>query len=166
MSGARIFIGLGANLGNPLETFGRAAGLLSENGCRVVGKSSIYKSKPYGFLDQADFQNAAIEVDTGWSPSALLGLMQSVEGQLGKKVVRENGPRVIDLDLLLYGDLVQNHGETPILPHPGVVGRDFVLLPLCDLAPGFVHPGTGKTLAEHLSGLGETFGTGDKEDWP
>ena len=167
MSGARIFVGLGANLGDPVGTFGQAVEKLQDAGCRLSGKSDLYRSKPYGYADQPDFINAAIEISSALDPVRLLVLLQGIEKELGKKISRTNGPRVIDLDLLLYGDVIRDRpAHPPILPHPGVLQRDFVLLPLCDLAPGFRHPVRRKPLEEHIPGLGQTFNTGAMEAWP
>ena len=165
MSGVRIFIGLGANLGNPAQTFAAAVEKLPEAGCQVVNKSKLYRTKPYGFADQDDFLNAAIGIKTDASADTLLQILQNIETELGKKVLCQNGPRLIDLDLLLYGDLVQKNSQELTLPHPGVVERDFVLLPLCDLAPEFLHPETGKSLQLHLADLSEHYASGERLDW-
>lgn len=162
---ARIFIGLGANLGDPARTFAKVLGMLSQAGCEVVRKSKLYRTKPYGFADQDDFLNAAVEILTEATPEQLLQILQKIELDLGKKVVRENGPRLIDLDLLLYGDLVQKNSQDLTLPHPGVVERDFVLLPLCDIAPEFIHPETGNSLQTHLAELSEHYAAGARMDW-
>lgn len=166
MSGARIFIGLGANLGDPVSTFGSALKKLCNKGCQILGKSHLYRSKPYGDTNQPDFLNAAVELTSQLEPEGLLELLMKVEKELGKTVLRVNGPRVIDLDLLLHGNCVRPvGGDPPVLPHPGVLERDFVLLPLCDLAPDIPHPISGRPLQEHLARLGETFNTGEREVW-
>ena len=164
MSDVRVFIGLGGNLGNPKESFGKAMRLLSESGSTVVEKSKLYRTKPYGYSDQPDFLNAAIEIRTSESPMDLLQTLQQIETKLGKKVVRENGPRLIDLDLLFYGDSEMQKDQLE-LPHPGITSRDFVLLPLCDIAPDWVHPSTGLTLKKHSDALSETYASGEKETW-
>ena len=165
MSDARIFIGLGGNLGNPKDAFLEAVKRLSISGVNIIGKSRLYRTKPYGYADQPDFLNAAIEIRYGDSAWELLRLLQEIEQDLGKNVLLENGPRMIDLDLLLFGSLIIHEKEDLILPHPGVVSRDFVLLPLCDLAPELAHPQTGKTLMEHLSEISENYDLGEREDW-
>lgn len=147
----RAYVGLGGNLGTPEETFRRALdamGAFSE--VRTVSRH--YRSKPYGFADQPDFLNAAAQLVTDLEPLTLLRELRRVEDELGKKVVRENGPRLIDLDLLLHGDAVLDTPELT-LPHPGLPDRDFVLLPLHDLAPDLRHPVTGQTVAEMLAAL-------------
>lgn len=164
MSDDRIFIGLGGNLGNPKESFSKAMKLLSDSGCTLIQKSSLYRTKPYGFSDQPDFLNAVVEIRTIQSPVDLLQTLQRIEGELGKQVVRENGPRLIDLDLLIYGDkVIQDRALT--VPHPGVASRDFVLLPLCEFASDYVHPISGQKLGNHLSDISENYAFGERESW-
>jgi 2-amino-4-hydroxy-6-hydroxymethyldihydropteridine diphosphokinase len=165
MSDVRIFIGLGANLGDPASTFENVLEKLNQAGCEVLKKSKLYRTKPYGFAEQDDFLNAAVEIATSATPEELLKILQKTELDLGKKVICENGPRLIDLDLLLYGDLVQKNSQELKLPHPGVVERDFVLLPLCDIAPEFIHPETGNSLQSHLAELSEHYAAGERMDW-
>ena len=161
---ADAYLGLGANLGNPKETFERALVLLSEFS-EIISVSRLYRSKPYGFSDQPPFVNAAARISTELPALELLNQLQSVEQALGKKVIRENGPRIIDLDLLLYGDL-ELETKDLILPHPGILTRDFVLLPLIDLNPELSHPQWGtKTLKSALGGLQERFVGERPEDW-
>ena len=129
---AEIYIGLGGNLGNPRETFDRALEKVSAF-AEVRDISRLYRSKPYGFPDHPDFLNAAVRLATELAPLTLLSELSEVESELGKKVVRKNGPRVIDLDLLLYGEEVYASDELT-LAHPRISERDFVLHPLHDLA--------------------------------
>ena len=167
-SGSRLsadaYLGLGANLGEPRQTFEQALeriGSVSE----IKSVSKLYRSEPYGFADQPPFVNAAARISTDLPALDLLAHLQSVEQALGKKIVRENGPRVIDLDLLLYGDMVLGTKELT-LPHPGIMERDFVLLPLIDLNPELYHPQWGaKTLKSALGGLQERFVGESPEDW-
>ena len=153
---AEVYLGLGGNLGDPPATFHKAIGQISDF-AQVLGVSKLYRSKPYGFSDQPDFYNAAARISTDLDPLDLLACLQEIEQKLGKKVIRENGPRIIDLDLLLYGD------ETLILPdlqlpHPGILLRDFVLRPLHDLNPALSHPSwLGKSLDSALAELGQSF---------
>ena len=123
----------------------------------VLGFSKLYRSKPYGFADQPSFVNAAAHLRTNLSATELLNKLQQTERALGKKVIRENGPRVIDLDLLLYEDLVLNTNELQ-LPHPGILKRDFVLCPLLDLNPDLTHPSwLGTTLQEALKEIENSY---------
>ena len=158
------YIGLGANLGIPKETFERALGLLSAY-AEIISVSRLYRSEPYGFADQPPFVNAAARISTDLTALDLLERLKSVEQALGKITVRENGPRIIDLDLLLYDDLALETEELT-LPHPGIMERDFVLLPLIDLNPELSHPQWGaKTLKSALDGLQERFVGESPEDW-
>jgi len=151
-----IYLGLGGNLGNPPATFHQALKQL-EAFAKVIKVSKLYKSKPYGFADQPDFYNAAAQLASELSPLDLLTQLQEVERQLGKKVVCENGPRVIDLDLLVYGkEVIDLPGLT--LPHPGILERDFVLKPLTDLNPMLTHPAwNGQSLQSAMDQLNECF---------
>ena len=151
-----IYLGLGGNLGDPPATFQQALKLIGEF-AQVTIVSKLYKSKPYGFADQPDFYNAAAQLATDLPPLDLLAQLQEVEKQLGKKVVRENGPRVIDLDLLVYGEKVIDLPELTI-PHPGILNRDFVLKPLTDLNPMLTHPEwNGQSLQSAMDQLKECF---------
>jgi 2-amino-4-hydroxy-6-hydroxymethyldihydropteridine diphosphokinase len=151
-----IYLGLGGNLGDPPATFQKALKLIGEF-APLTRVSKLYKSKPYGFADQPDFYNAAAQLSSNLSPLDLLAQLQEVEKQLGKKVVRENGPRVIDLDLLVYGNEVIDLPELT-LPHPGILNRDFVLKPLTDLNPMLTHPvWNGQSLQSAMDQLKECF---------
>jgi len=151
-----IYLGLGGNLGNPPATFEQALKLIGEF-AQVTKVSKLYKSKPYGFADQPDFYNAAAQLASELPPLDLLAQLQEVEKKLGKKVVRENGPRVIDLDLLLYGEEVIDLPEFT-LPHPGILNRDFVLKPLTDLNPMLTHPAwNGQSLQSAMDQIKECF---------
>ena len=151
-----IYLGLGGNLGNPPATFEQALKLIGEF-AQVTKVSKLYKSKPYGFADQPDFYNAAAQLASELPPLDLLAQLQEVEKKLGKKVVRKNGPRVIDLDLLLYGEEVIDLPEFT-LPHPGILNRDFVLKPLTDLNPMLTHPAwNGQSLQNAMNQLKESF---------
>jgi 2-amino-4-hydroxy-6-hydroxymethyldihydropteridine diphosphokinase len=151
-----IYLGLGGNLGDPPATFQKALKLIGKF-AQVTRVSKLYKSKPYGFADQPDFYNAAAQLSSKLSPLDLLAQLQEVEKKLGKKVVRENGPRVIDLDLLVYGEEVLDLPELT-LPHPGILDRDFVLKPLTDLNPMLTHPAwNGQSLQSAMDQLKECF---------
>ena len=161
---ADAYLGLGANLGRPRETFDRALILISEF-AEITSVSRLYRSEPYGFSDQPPFVNAAARISTHLPALELLDQLQSVERTLGKKVIRENGPRIIDIDLLLYDEL-ELSSEELTLPHPGILQRDFVLLPLIDLDPGLRNPQWGaKTLKSALDGLQERFVGESPDDW-
>ena len=151
-----VYLGLGGNLGDPPATFRKAIGQISDF-AQIIGVSKLYRSKPYGFSDQPDFFNAAARITTDLDPLDLLARLQEIEQKLGKKVVRENGPRIIDLDLLLYGNETLNLPDLQ-LPHPGILERDFVLRPLHDLNPDLSHPNwQEKSLRDAIAELGQSF---------
>ena len=151
-----IYLGLGGNLGDPPATFQQTLKKIGHF-AKVTKVSKLYKSKPYGFADQPDFYNAAAQLASELSPLDLLAQLQELEKQLGKKVVRENGPRVIDLDLLVYAEEVIDLPELT-LPHPGILDRDFVLKPLADLNPMLAHPAwNGQSLQSAMDQLKECF---------
>ena len=161
---ADAYLGIGANLGNPLVTFDKALNLISSFGS-IQKLSKIYKSAPFGYSNQPPFTNAAVHLKTNFSPLELLSQMKDVESQLGKKVIHKNGPRIIDLDLLLYDKLVLKTEELT-LPHPGILIRDFVLLPMIDLDSSLTHPAWGsKTLKSALSGLQKKFVENEPDLW-
>lgn len=141
----RASIGLGGNLGDVRPRLEAAiARLAGEPGLALTGRSRFYRTPPWGPVPQPDFVNAAIAVDTTLSPHALLDVLLETERAFGR--VRDGerwGPRTLDLDLLLHGDLVLDDDRLS-LPHPRIAERAFVLLPLADLDPARVVPGRGR----------------------
>lgn len=164
MNAEEAYLGLGANLGTPKETFEKVLGKLS-NFASIEKVSKLYKSAPYGFSDQPPFINAAVKITTTLAPEILLLELQALEKQLGKKIICENGPRIIDIDLLLYGKISMCLKNLTI-PHPEILVRDFVLLPLHDLNPNLSHPAWGvKTLKSAISGLQKKYVDKNPETW-
>jgi 2-amino-4-hydroxy-6-hydroxymethyldihydropteridine diphosphokinase len=151
------YIGLGSNLQDPKAQVLRACAALAKiTGIRPVGVSPLYRSAPFGPVPQPDFINAVAGVLTQLDPRALLSELLTLERALGRPAERERwGPRIIDLDLLVHG---RERREEPglILPHRGIVERNFVLYPLCDLAPDLDVPGLGRVaeLKERLAPAG------------
>ena len=130
----KAYIALGSNMGDAAENLNDALKALDlVPGVTVTKVSKYYITEPWGYADQPDFTNACCEVETSLSPEALLGVCLGVEAGMGRVRQIKNGPRVIDLDLLLYGEECRNTEEL-ILPHPRMTEREFVLLPLNDLA--------------------------------
>ena len=136
------YVGLGANLEQPLEQLRKAVGFLgSVPDARLVCVSPAYRSAPMGPRDQPDYLNAVAGLVTTLEPLALLDALQDIENRMGR--VRDGqrwGPRVIDLDLLVFGSVVMGD-ERLVLPHPGIHERSFVLYPLADIAPALKVPG-------------------------
>ncbi|MSQ12066.1 MAG: 2-amino-4-hydroxy-6-hydroxymethyldihydropteridine diphosphokinase [Dehalococcoidia bacterium] len=149
---ATAFLGLGSNLGDRGDYLARALALVEENGVRVVAISPIYETEPEEYTEQPRFLNAACQVETSLAPRDLLRLLKRIEKQLGRADPVQNGPRTIDLDLLLYDDAVLKGAEVEV-PHPRMARRAFVLVPLVDIAPGARHPLLGKTVGEMARAL-------------
>ncbi len=150
------YIGLGSNQDNPSQQIAQAQRELgSAEDCEVLVASSCFSSRPMGPQDQDDYCNAVVCLKTRLTADNLLAHLQSIEQKLGRQRKIKWGPRVIDLDLLLYGD---DEIETPGLtvPHPGIAERDFVLVPLDEIAPNQRVPGKG-LVKELLSQLKETY---------
>jgi 2-amino-4-hydroxy-6-hydroxymethyldihydropteridine diphosphokinase len=131
---ALVGLGLGANLGDPVANLRRAVGALARAGVRFEALSSLYRTKPWGVTDQPDFVNACALARTDLEPLALLDLVQATEKALGRRRTRRWGPRAIDIDLLFYGEATWRDARLT-LPHPGLMERAFVLLPLAEIAP-------------------------------
>lgn len=140
----RIFIGLGTNLGERFENLARARSLMEEK-VRLNAVSSVYETKPWGYLEQPDFLNQVVEGETDLTPTRLLNLLKRIEKKMGREKNFRNGPRLIDLDILLYGNRVV-HTTRLNIPHPELVERAFVLVPLAELAPELVHPVLKRTI--------------------
>lgn len=148
---ARAFLGLGSNIGDKAENLREAVRLLdADSRTEVVAKSSLYTTAPVGYLDQDDFVNGVIEVETARSPEELLALCQSVEQSLRRVRLIRWGPRTIDVDVLLYEALVSSDPMLT-LPHPRMHERGFVLVPLAEIDPGQCV--AGKTVSEWLKKL-------------
>lgn len=139
----RAFVALGANIGEPVRHLRAAVeDMAALPGTAVVARSSLYRSAPVGLVDQPDFINAVVALDTDLEPLALLRALLAVEARHGRVRSVPNAPRTLDLDLLLHGDRQQDEPEL-ILPHPRMHERAFVLLPLLEIAPDVRIPGLG-----------------------
>lgn len=141
-----VYLALGSNLGNRAANLKEAIASLSPQ-MEVKAKSNIYETLPWGFADQGMFLNQVLRVETYLKPEPLLRHLKRLEIALGRKASFKNGPRMIDMDILFYDDLVI---ESPalVIPHPHVHERGFVLVPLMDIAPDFVHPVKKKSIRE------------------
>ena len=145
------YVALGSNLGDKEANLRRALELVQQRGVEVVKTSSFICTEPYGVTDQPQFLNGVCEVRTSLDPLELLQTLLEIEQEMGRVRLRHWGERNIDLDLLLYEDVVMDTPEL-ILPHPDMQNRDFVLLPLAEIAPELVHPILQKSI-EELSNL-------------
>jgi 2-amino-4-hydroxy-6-hydroxymethyldihydropteridine diphosphokinase len=139
-----VYLGLGSNLGNRKVNL-QAAVEGIEPVARLLATSPIYETPPWGYLNQPDFLNQVVRVDTDLSPSELLVYLKSLETRLGRTATVRYGPRTIDIDILFYDDLILDEPGL-IIPHPRIQGRAFVLVPLADLAPDMLHPLEGKSI--------------------
>ncbi|MBT3548854.1 MAG: 2-amino-4-hydroxy-6-hydroxymethyldihydropteridine diphosphokinase [Gammaproteobacteria bacterium] len=142
-----VFIALGSNLNNPiyhLEKGIRDINHLSKT--RVIKRSSLYKSKPIGPQNQPNYINAVIKVITHFEPISLLDVLQDIENKHHRKRIKRWGPRTLDLDILIFNDLVINH-ERLVIPHPEIINREFVLVPLREITNHeFIIPKYGKLI--------------------
>lgn len=129
------YLSLGSNVGDRLANLREAVSRLnSVDGCRVVSMSSVYETEPVGFEDQPDFLNMVVCVNTSLDAMSLLRFCQSIESEMGRVRTIRWGPRVIDIDILLYGNERIETGDL-VLPHPEMLRRGFVMIPLAEIAP-------------------------------
>jgi 2-amino-4-hydroxy-6-hydroxymethyldihydropteridine diphosphokinase len=149
-----LYIGLGSNLGCRGANLGQAIEGISnisrgdtQAGVRLVRASSVYETEPWGLAGQRRFLNQVLESETAISPFDLLNELQTLEKELGREAGIRYGPRVIDIDILLYGGAVVDEPELQI-PHPRLHQRAFVLVPLSELAPDLVHPALGVSIRD------------------
>jgi 2-amino-4-hydroxy-6-hydroxymethyldihydropteridine diphosphokinase len=150
----RAFLGLGSNVGDRQAHLGHAVSRLAR-ATSVTGVSAVYETEPVGLRDQPRFLNMVVRLETELGPGELLQLARAIEAERGRARTVRNGPRTLDIDLLLYGDQrVRREGLT--VPHPRMRDRAFVLVPLLELEPELTEPGTGRRYAELL----ETAGSG------
>ena len=146
----RIYLSVGSNLGDRSANLDRAVGALTEAGVHVLRRSAIYETEPVDFLDQPWFLNCVVEAETSLAPRALLAALQGIEALLGSRKLIPKGPRIIDLDILFYGDALIHEPGIEI-PHRRLADRRFVLVPLAELAPEWRHPVSHKRVAELLA---------------
>ena len=147
----QAFIGLGTNLGDRAQNLADAVQRLAES-AEVVKKSSIYETEPWGFEDQPKFLNLVVEIKTDLEPNELLDLLKEIEQEMGREETFRYGPRLIDLDILFYDDLIYS-SDTLTIPHPFLHQRAFVLVPLNEIAPGFIHPELNLTISDIVSNI-------------
>ncbi len=149
---AIVYIGIGSNLGNREDNCKKAIGLLLENGITVTRLSSLIETEPWGVTDQQKFVNAAVETHTDMGPEELLAALKKIESDMGRLASARWGPRLVDLDILFYDDMVIKTDDLEI-PHRYIKERGFVLKPLAEIAPEKMHPVLKKTVRELLEEL-------------
>ena len=144
------FISIGSNLGDRVANCKTAVEFLKAS-ARAKASSSLYETAPWGKVDQPDFINQVVEIETSVPPLELLAILETIETRMGRVKTGERwGPRVIDLDIIFYGNKIMESVDLTI-PHPLMSERAFVLVPLAEIAPGFVHPVLKKTAGELLA---------------
>lgn len=146
-----VYLALGTNLGDRPANLSAAIETLPLE-IKVIAKSKIYETPPWGYENQPAFLNMAVKCETNLEPESLLKCLKQLEVQLGREQSFHWGPRLIDIDILFYDDLILE-SESLIIPHPRLRERAFVLVPLADIAPGFVHPVLKETIKELLAGV-------------
>lgn len=149
------YIGIGSNLGNKLKNCLQAIDIISKiDGCRLAGQSRFYRTEPVAVEGQEWYINGAVSLEADISARNLLERLQHIEVDMGRPEHRKWDPRIIDLDLLLFGsDIIEE--ENLAVPHPLMHLRRFVLIPMTQLAPDLVHPVLGKTMIELLDEIHE-----------
>jgi len=143
----KYYLGLGSNLGDPERNLRRARAWLKKLGFKILAASSLYRSEPVDFADQPWFLNQVIEVETQRTPLEVLNAVKDIEKRMKRRPSVRNGPRIIDIDILLGEDTVIRT-EVLTVPHPRLAERNFVLAPLAEIAPDAVHPILKKTISQ------------------
>jgi 2-amino-4-hydroxy-6-hydroxymethyldihydropteridine diphosphokinase len=146
-----VYLALGSNMGNRLANLKAAISNLTPQ-MTVKKKSLVYETPPWGFKHQDAFLNQVVEAETYLEPEALIAHLKRLEMALGRVPSFQNGPRLIDMDILFYDDAIVDTSPL-VIPHPRLQERAFVLVPLNDIAPDFVHPFLRKSVSELLDGL-------------
>jgi 2-amino-4-hydroxy-6-hydroxymethyldihydropteridine diphosphokinase len=153
-----LYIGLGANLahprfGPPKATLEHVLTLFPERGLRVLARSPWYESAPVPASDQPWYVNGVVRVATALSPQEVLAVLHRIEADLGRQRVERNEARAVDLDIIAFGNMILNGPTPPLVPHPRMAERAFVLLPLADLAPDWRHPATRARISDLIARL-------------
>ena len=144
---AIVYIGIGSNLGDRHRNCLRAIELLRQNGLFITKQSSMHETEPWGVTEQPEFVNMTVETETVLAPIELLKMLKKIEKDMGRQDTIKWGPRIIDLDILLYDNIILKTDSLTI-PHPLMHEREFVLGPLSEIAGDFIHPVLKKSIAD------------------
>jgi 2-amino-4-hydroxy-6-hydroxymethyldihydropteridine diphosphokinase len=151
-----VFLGIGTNLGNRERNLTEALVMLGESAGRILATSSVYETEPWGFESEEGFLNMVVKVITSLTPQDLLKSTMSIELVLGRiRDEMQYSSRVIDIDILFYGDQVTDDVNLKI-PHPRIAERRFVLIPLCEIVPDLIHPVFKETISSLLESCTDT----------
>ena len=145
MKGIKIYLSLGSNLGDRLSYIKEACKNIESKVGKISSRSGLYETLAVGVTDQPNFINQVIEVESSLDPDSLLHILQQIENNLGRKRIEHWGPRTIDIDILFYGEEIIRSKSLEI-PHPEAINRLFVLLPMNDIAPNYLHPSENQSI--------------------
>jgi 2-amino-4-hydroxy-6-hydroxymethyldihydropteridine diphosphokinase len=146
----RVYLSLGSNIGDRAGNIARAVLALASHGVRVTRESSLYETEPVDFREQDWFLNCVVEAETDLTPGEVMDALLRIERALGRQRLAPKGPRLIDMDIVLFGSSIVRTPELEV-PHPRMAQRRFVLVPFNEIAPGAWHPVLKKTIAELLA---------------
>jgi 2-amino-4-hydroxy-6-hydroxymethyldihydropteridine diphosphokinase len=149
-----IYLSIGSNVGDRAANLRQAIAALEPSGIRLVGQSSFYETEPVDYLEQAWFLNCVVQAETVLSASALLLELRSIESRMGSSKPFAKGPRLLDMDILLYGNETIATPELQV-PHPRMIQRRFVMVPLAEIAPELKHPSWARTARELADDTGD-----------
>jgi 2-amino-4-hydroxy-6-hydroxymethyldihydropteridine diphosphokinase len=150
-----VYLSLGSNVGSKRENIKKALRLLdNDKNIEVAHTSSLYETKPWGYIDQPNFYNCVSQINTNYEPIELLCLIKSIETKMGKIKSKKWGPRIIDIDIILFENIILNNDDL-IIPHPWMEKRAFVLFPLMELNNEIMHPISKRGIAEFAEAVGE-----------
>ena len=144
-----VYLQLGSNIGERLDNLNQSIKIITERIGNVLEKSSVYESTPWGVENQRNFLNQVIFVKSNFDPYAILDLVLQIEKDMGRIRIEKWGERIIDIDILFIDDFIIE-SENLCIPHEFIAKRKFVLQPMCEIAPGFIHPKLNKTISQLL----------------